>query len=254
MATATDHPVWKHSNPLFRRIAIELGRDPRLIEALPRLATTDPVPAVRQAALQRCADVAVAQRVAHDDEDPPLRAQARALYFSLMAGTHTQTPPAQERLRLLSASTDPALCLHVAIRSPDAAMRGAALQALQRRQSAMPGNTRDEVTRADENPLFNRTRSRAMLRRAIVVVACEVARALSTQRIVDAWKWADTMERFVADWPVRWPLPCSAVRAANLMQQTFRATDTAALPTARPRTDLQFDAPQVNLSRFAVTA
>lgn len=247
MARAQDRPVWQHSNPLFRRIAVELGRDDKLLAALPRLATSDPEPTVRHAALLRCADLAAAQRVAHDDDDPQLRAQARALYFSLMAGTHKHSPSQEERLRRLHATDDPALRLHVAIRSPDAASRSSALQALQRPHMPRSNNTSFEVGRADESPLFNRIRSRAMLRRAIVAVTCEIERAVSAQRIADAWKWADTLERFVADWPVRWPLPCSVMHAAQQLQQAAHATPTPALPAPRPRKDIQFSTYPVNL-------
>ncbi len=43
-------------------------------------------PGVRSAALKRLADPAFAQRVAHDDTDPGVRAEARALWFDLLAG------------------------------------------------------------------------------------------------------------------------------------------------------------------------
>lgn len=229
---------------LYRRLAAELGRGDELVAALPRLAISDADPAVRRAALARCADLAVAQEASYVDADSDNRAYARALYFSLMAGTHEKAPPLIARLRLLESQGDLPLILHAAIFSPDQSLRDLAQRKLESDRFTATRGSHDDLGIAD--PIFNKARSRAILRRAIVTSACEVERALSANNHDAAMNWTDAMERFVGDWPVRWPLPHYVARTSRLLQETlFKAT----LPT-RPlllSQDTSFEAPAFNL-------
>ncbi|WP_199096556.1 hypothetical protein [Dyella sp. ASV21] len=236
MANKQRQPVWLHDNALFRCTAIELSNDAQLIAQLPRLAMSDPAPAVRQTALLRCNDLVAAQHLSHNDPDERTRVRARQLYFSLMAGTHHNAPTLNDRLRLLQGLTDPALVLHLAMRSHELSLREAAQQQLEHRQYAGPTGGSIHVDRADEDPIFNKARSRALLRRAIVTVAHEIESALSTHDQANAWKWVDALERFVADWPVRWPLPHYAIRASRLLQTAPPPGPAGVLPAPTRRT------------------
>jgi len=244
MAKTKHRSIWHHNTSLFRRVAAEFGRDEKLLAALPRLALSDPDPSVRRAALSRCADLPAAQEASYTDGDSENRAFARALYFSLMAGTHEQAPPLSTRLRLLKVQTDRALILHVAIYSPNKSLRAVAQKSLE--------DDRHEGTRevtADlgfSDPIFNKLRSRIMLRRAIVTVACEIERSLGLDDAKAALTWADAMERFVGDWPARWPLPHYVARASRLLQLALFSAPKAPLPPP-PRKDLNFASPTFNL-------
>jgi len=246
MAKPKNRSIWQHNTSLFRRVAAEFGRDDKLLAALPRLALSDPDPSVRRAALARCADLAAAQEASYTDSDADNRTYARALYFSLMAGTHEQAPSYATRLRLMKVQTDRALILHVAIYCPQKGLRELAQQWLE--------NDRHEGTRevvADlgfADPIFNKVRSRAILRRAIVTVACEVERSLAIDDESAALKWAEAMERFVGDWPARWPLPHYVARASRLLQRKLFRPLTPPLPPPA-RKNLSFSPPSFNLPR-----
>lgn len=161
-----------------------------------------------------------------------------------MAGTHEQAPPLSTRLRLLKVQTDRALILHVAIYSPNKSLRAVA-------QKSLEGD-RHEGTRemtpdlGFSDPIFNKVRSRIVLRRAIVTVACEIERSLGLDDAKAALKWADAMERFVGDWPARWPLPHYVARASRLLQLTLFSPPKPPLPPPL-RKDLSFAPPTFNL-------
>jgi len=247
MAKTPRRHLWQHKSSLFRRVAAESGRDEKLLAALPRLAIADPDPAVRRAALSRCADIALAQEAAYVDADEDNRTYARALYFSLMAGTHENAPSLSARLRLVEVQADMALTLHIAIYSPDQVMRDAAQRRLERDRHIVTRTESEGLGTAD--PIFNKVRSRAMLRRAIATVACEVERSLRARNQDEALKWTDALERFVGDWPARWPLPHAVARTSLLLQQVlFRPPPVPALP-APVRKDMQFEAPPFNLPK-----
>jgi hypothetical protein len=245
MAKTKHRSIWQHNTSLFRRVAAEFGRDEKLLAALPRLAISDPDPSVRRAALSRCADLAVAQEASFTDTDVENRAYARALYFSLIAGTHEKAPSLATRLRLIEAQTDMALILHVAIYSPEQSMRTFAQQRLESDRHDIGRDASTDLGVAD--PIFNKLRSRAMLRRAIVTVACEVERALCANDPNEALKWADAMERFVGDWPTRFPLPHYVTRASRLLQETLFTPPPQPLP-APPQRETYFARLRFNLS------
>lgn len=125
-------PRWLSRDERTRRLAIQHDREPELLAALPRLAREDPDAGVRLAALRRLADPALAQHMAHDDADPELRASARTLWLELITGTHPASPPLAERQRLLTAQDDPELHEYMARKAPEAALRRAALERVQR--------------------------------------------------------------------------------------------------------------------------
>ncbi|MBN8726329.1 MAG: DUF349 domain-containing protein [Xanthomonadales bacterium] len=120
-------PRWLSKDAAVRRQAVQRDSEPELIAALPRLAREDTDAGVRQAALKRLADPALAQGLARDDTDPGVRAEARRLWLELMAGTHAQAPALGERLRLLKAQEDAELVEHIARHAPEAELRAAAL-------------------------------------------------------------------------------------------------------------------------------
>lgn len=246
MAKTKSRSIWQHKTSLFRRVAAEFGRDEKLLAALPRLALTDPDPAVRRAALFRSADLAAAQEASYTETDQENRAHARALYFSLMAGTHEKAPPLATRLRLMQVQPDRAVTLHAAIYSPDESLRHLAQRKLE--EDRFSGTREVVADLGTADPIFNKVRSRMMLRRAIVTAACEIERALGNGDHDGALTWTDAMERFVADWPVRWPLPHYVAHASRRLQ---KALFRPALPasTTPAQLDTSFRAHDFNLPR-----
>ncbi len=245
MAKTRQRSIWQHNTSLFRRVAAEFGRDEKLLAALPRLALSDPDPSVRRAALSRCADLAVAQEASYTETDPENRAHARALYFSLMAGTHEQAPSFATRLRLVEVQTDRALILHVAIYSPEHDLRELAQQRLERDRFEGTREVLADLGLTD--PIFNKVRSRVVLRRAIVTAACEIERALAAHSAESALGWTDAMERFVGDWPARWPLPHYVARSSRLLQRALFSPPAPTL-TPPPLQDTYFPPLRFNLS------
>ncbi|KLD66004.1 hypothetical protein Y882_00980 [Dyella japonica DSM 16301] len=248
MAKTRQRSIWQHKTSLFRRVAAEFGRDEKLLAALPRLALSDPDPSVRRAALSRCADLAVAQEASYTETDPENRTHARALYFSLMAGTHEQAPSLATRQRLVHVQTDRALILHVAIYSPEQGLRELAQQRLEGDRCE---GTREVIADLGlSDPIFNKLRSRVVLRRAIVTAACEIERALAADNADSALSWTDALERFVGDWPARWPLPHYVARVSGLLQQAWFKPPAPPL-TPPPLQDTYFPPLRFNLPHSA---
>ncbi|NCT66244.1 MAG: DUF349 domain-containing protein [Rhodanobacteraceae bacterium] len=125
-------PRWLSKDAATRRVAVEHDRESELLAQLPALAREDADPGVRLAALRRIADPGMAQRMARDDGDAGVRAQARALWIELLTGTHAAAPPLAERRRLLKAVDESDLLEHVARRAPEAELRRDALERVTR--------------------------------------------------------------------------------------------------------------------------
>ena len=125
-------PRWQAKEASVRRAGVAGDDDPELVATLANIARQDSDPGVRNAAMRRLADPALTQRLAQDDADPGVRADARKLWFELMAGTHPRAPTAIECARLLRAQDDTALIEHVARAATDASLRGAALERVTR--------------------------------------------------------------------------------------------------------------------------
>ena len=125
-------PRWQAKEPAVRRAGVAGDDDAELLASLAGIARQDPDPGVRSAAMKRLADPAVTQRVAQEDADPGVRADARRLWFDLLAGTHAQSPSPVECTRLLRAQDDAALIEHVARSAADQRLRAAALERVTR--------------------------------------------------------------------------------------------------------------------------
>ncbi|MEP7096200.1 MAG: hypothetical protein ABI748_00935 [Dokdonella sp.] len=121
-------PRWLSKDAAIRRAAVMHDSDSELVANLGRLAREDADADVRLAAMKRLADPGIVQGLAHDDVDPGVRTQARALWLDLLTGTHAASPPLVERLRLLKAQEDAELIVHIARNAPEAPMRQAALE------------------------------------------------------------------------------------------------------------------------------
>lgn len=125
-------PRWQSKDESVRRTAVATDKSPELIESLPRLVREDVDAGVRMAALKRLADPALAQAMAVDDRDEGVRKTARNLWIELLAGTHPSAPSLTDRLRLLRAQEDPRLIEQIATTAPEAELRLAALQRIER--------------------------------------------------------------------------------------------------------------------------
>lgn len=125
-------PRWQSKDAATRRLAVAHDHERELLDSLGRLAREDADAGVRIAAARRLADPGIAQGLAHDDADPAVRAQARALWLDLLGGTHPSAPAAAERLRLLKAQDDIELAERVATGAKEAELRRAALDKVRR--------------------------------------------------------------------------------------------------------------------------
>jgi hypothetical protein len=120
-------PRWQAKEASVRRAGVAEDDDAELLAKLSSIAREDADPGVRSAALKRLAEPALAQRIAHEDTDPGVRADAKRLWFDLLAGVHAKAPSPAECVRLLRAQDDAALIEHIARNATDAGLRAAAL-------------------------------------------------------------------------------------------------------------------------------
>lgn len=129
--------------------------------------------------------------------------------------------------------------LHLCAHSPDQGVREAALKKLEAQLFVRGLGASTDVDRIDESPIFNRARSRALLRRAIVTAAYQVEAALKAHDHVALAPWIDAMERFLVDWPARSALPHGVVRAGRLLL----ALQTRTLPATSPAIGMRSQPP-----------
>lgn len=120
-------PRWQAKEAAVRRAGVAEDDDAELLASLSSIARQDPDPGVRSAALKRLAEPALAQRIAQEDADQGVRADARRLWFDLLAGIHVRAPSPVECVRLLRAQGDAALIEHIARNATDTSLRAAAL-------------------------------------------------------------------------------------------------------------------------------
>lgn len=157
-------PRWLSKDAETRRNGVQHDGDSELVANLSRLAREDADAGVRIAAMKRLADPGIAQGLAHDDTDPTVRAQARALWRDLLTGTHADAPALVERLRLLKAQDDSELIEHIVRRAPEAELRRAAL-ALSTRPATLLERALEESDPAIRLSLVERIDDEAQLAR-----------------------------------------------------------------------------------------
>jgi hypothetical protein len=120
-------PRWQSKDAPTRRAGVTSDDDADLVAALATIAREDDDAGVRAAAMKRLADPGLTQRLAHEDGDARVRADARALWLDLLSGNHPRSPSAVECARLLRAQEDVALIEHVARSARDTTLRASAL-------------------------------------------------------------------------------------------------------------------------------
>ncbi|MEO7324969.1 MAG: hypothetical protein ABIW82_09095 [Dokdonella sp.] len=125
-------PRWLSKDSATRLLGVLHDTDSDLVTNLGRLAREDTEAGVRLAAMKRLADPGIAQGISHDDADPAVRIQARALWIDLLTGTHASSPPLAERVRLLKAQDESELIEHIARRAREPELRRAALERVTR--------------------------------------------------------------------------------------------------------------------------
>ncbi|HEY6893074.1 MAG TPA: DUF349 domain-containing protein, partial [Rhodanobacteraceae bacterium] len=161
-------PRWQAKEAAIRRAGVAEDDDADLIANLASIARQDADAGVRSAALKRLAEPGVAQRAAQEDADSGVRADARRLWFDLLAGIHPKSPSPAECQRLLRAQDDPALIEHIARNASDASLRGAALARVTRASLLAERATTDAspelriaaLERIDEESLLDRLAER----------------------------------------------------------------------------------------------
>lgn len=125
-------PRWLSKDAAVRRDAVASEKSAELIAQLAQFAREDIDAGVRIAALKRLAEPGLAQALAQDDRDEGVRNVARTLFVELLAGTHTASPPLADRIRLLRAQDEARLIEQIALTAPEAELRLAALQRVER--------------------------------------------------------------------------------------------------------------------------
>ena len=122
-------PDWEHKDAAVRLRAVQEGGAQDLGEVLAELAQRDPDAEVRRAALKRVDDPAVLARRMRGDPDPRVASVARE---RLVARLCAEDLPHEQRRAVLLDLPDPEVLADVAVRSPDAALRRAALEHISR--------------------------------------------------------------------------------------------------------------------------
>ncbi len=161
-------PRWQAKEAAVRRAGVAEDDDAELLSNLASIARQDADPGVRGAALKRLAEPALAQHMAQEDPDPGVRAEAKRLWFDLLAGVHAKAPSPVECVRLLRAQDDPVLIEHIARTAPDAGLRGAALARVTRASLLADSATTDAspdlrlaaLERIDDEALLDRLAER----------------------------------------------------------------------------------------------
>jgi DNA repair protein SbcC/Rad50 len=161
-------PRWQAKEAAVRRAGVAEDDDAELLAKLGSIAREDADPGVRSAALKRLAEPALAQRVAQEDPDASVRADAKRLWFDLMAGIHPKAPSPVECVRLLRAQDDAPLIEHIARNATDASLRAAALARVTRASLLAERATTDSspdlriaaLERIDDEALLDRLAER----------------------------------------------------------------------------------------------
>ena len=145
-------PKWQDKDAAVRRMAIANGKEPEMLEALPRLVREDPDAGVRVAALKRLNDYENWRERSTADADKGVRDTARTTYLAMLCGpgekpslqrriAELDTLDADEMERVATTSINRdlrsealgrvkriALLVDRAVADPDAQLRLAALQ------------------------------------------------------------------------------------------------------------------------------
>ncbi len=258
-------PRWQSKEAAVRRAGVAGDDDPELVANLAAIAREDQDPGVRSAALKRLADPSATQRAARDDADAGVRADARRIWFDLIAGLHPRAPSALECERLLRAQDDAALIEHVARNATDAGLRAAALARVTRTALLSERVTTDpspelrlaaleriddeamldrlaERTRKTDKRVSRRARERAdMLRiaRGDPAVAETVARALCErlEKHVRAPQSAEALAEIDAQWAA------IEARAGDSLRSRYRAAHALLAESRVARTAPEAAAP-----------
>jgi exonuclease SbcC len=251
-------PRWQAKEPAVRRAGVAEDDDADLLANLSSIAREDVDPGVRSAALKRLAEPALAQRIAHDDTDQGVRADAKRLWFDLLAGVHAKAPSPVECTRLLRAQDDTALIEHIARNATDANLRAAALARVTRASLLAERATADtspdlrlaaleriedealldrlaERTRKSDKRVSRRARERAdalRIARGDSDVAESVARALCErlERLV-----REPEAEAVADIDRQWAIV--EERASERLRARYRAAHALLTASREPRVE-----------------
>ena len=267
-------PRWQAKEAAVRRAGVAEDDDADLLANLSSIARQDVDPGVRSAALKRLAEPALAQRIAHDDTDQGVRADAKRLWFDLLAGVHAKAPSPVECTRLLRAQDDTALIEHIARNATDANLRAAALARVTRASLLAERATADtspdlrlaaleriedealldrlaERTRKSDKRVSRRARERAdalRIARGDSDVAENVARALCErlERLV-----REPEAEAVADIDRQWAIV--EERASERLRARYRAAHALLTASREPRVERPeptaepVEAPQVDV-------
>ena len=121
-------PRWQHTNPDIRLKAIESLSPADEPAVLAQLARGDASDLVRAAATGRLVDLNLLDEIFNQDPAPTVRESASMRIMALLAGTTSDAPPHDTRLRLVRLTDNPDVLAHIAMHSPDEACQQAAIE------------------------------------------------------------------------------------------------------------------------------
>lgn len=119
-------------DPAARRQAVASEPLDSLGQSLHEFARSDRDASVRTAALQRAADLDLAQQCMQDDADSTVQQTAERLYRSLLSGSHVNAPSVDERMKRLGELENRELLEYLARHGREASLREAALRKIDR--------------------------------------------------------------------------------------------------------------------------
>lgn len=127
-------PKWQHSNPNKRLRGVQelSAANSDQHEILVELASEDLDPRVRLKAVEKLCDLIILLRLIESEQDDIVRSTAQNRYYSLLAGTASDSTPdiVTGRYRIVDESVDEDLKKFIIHHSPDEKLQFTALQAL----------------------------------------------------------------------------------------------------------------------------
>ncbi|MDX1569951.1 MAG: DUF349 domain-containing protein [Xanthomonadales bacterium] len=253
-------PKWQHKDARVRERSVAHEEDPRLVEALPDIARSDPSPRVRLQAVRRIHDLYHLMRIAAEDDDAAVRDAAYRGYRELLTGTGSVALDLEQRLELVPRLDDDDLIEHlarhaepvevrraavakvrrqgllgdIAIEDPDGELRRQALERIE--QSSTLERVAEAVRKRDKSlhraalaRLERDSDAGGQLSRESITALCEEAEALSRSGAPpeEKAKRLTALETAWADHPeaLRQPLQRRFDGACHIIRRTLEAKD-----------------------------
>lgn len=125
-------PKWQNKNADIRLESVSTEQNPGLINSLVKIAGTDTDPRVRCAAVKRLHQLGNILKLYASESDPTVKALQEDRIRQLAAATNETRPPLELRMQVIKLTNDRTLIEHLAGHAPEAELRRAALEKVNR--------------------------------------------------------------------------------------------------------------------------